>query len=156
MIVPQYLLWPINPSCALHKTFIMFSFFVCSLFLLTIPGSLFPSYSETNNNNTLSLNQDTGSSTNDSPSSKDNTSGVHYVFKFKWGSFGQGNDQFRRPHDIAFDSQGNVFVTDRDNNNVQKFTHNGTLSRHGDQLDLLMGNSRSHTASESTPKIIFT
>jgi len=112
----------------MHKTPIIFSFFVFSLFLLTIPGSLFPSYSQTNNNNnTLSLNRDIGSSTKGGPLSMANTSGVHYVFKFKWGSFGQGNDQFRRPHDIAFDSQGNVFVTDRDNNNVQKFTHNGTV-----------------------------
>jgi len=50
-----------------------------------------------------------------------------YVFKFKWGSLGTGDDQFRRPHDIAFDSYGFVYVTDRDNNNVQKFTHNGTF-----------------------------
>jgi hypothetical protein len=32
-----------------------------------------------------------------------------------------------RPHDIAFDSKGNVYVSGRDNNNIQKFTHNGTF-----------------------------
>jgi DNA-binding beta-propeller fold protein YncE len=32
-----------------------------------------------------------------------------------------------RPHDIAFDSKGNVYVSGRDNNNIQKFTHDGTF-----------------------------
>jgi len=48
-----------------------------------------------------------------------------YSFAFKWGSLGLGNGQFVRPHDVGFDSQGNVYVTDRDLNNIQKFTHDG-------------------------------
>jgi DNA-binding beta-propeller fold protein YncE len=50
-----------------------------------------------------------------------------YTFIEKWGSFGTGPGQFNRPHDIAFDSRGDVYVTDRDNNRVQKFTPNGTF-----------------------------
>ena len=49
----------------------------------------------------------------------------HYSFAFKWGSKGEGNSQFERPHDIEFDSSGNAYVTDRDLHNVQKFTHDG-------------------------------
>ena len=46
-----------------------------------------------------------------------NSSALHFKFKFKWGSKGTGNDQFQRPHDVAFDSKGFVYVTDRENNN---------------------------------------
>jgi DNA-binding beta-propeller fold protein YncE len=45
-----------------------------------------------------------------------------YSFAFKWGSNGTGNGQFLRPHDIEFDSKGNVYVSDRDRNDIQKFT----------------------------------
>ena len=48
-----------------------------------------------------------------------------YSFAFKWGSNGTGDGQFMRPHGIDFDSKGNVYVTDRDLNNVQKFTSDG-------------------------------
>ena len=56
-----------------------------------------------------------------------NSSALQFKFKFKWGSKGTGNDQFRRPHDVAFDSKSFVYATDRENNNTQKFTHNGTF-----------------------------
>jgi DNA-binding beta-propeller fold protein YncE len=48
-----------------------------------------------------------------------------YSFAFKWGSEGNGSSQFMRPHDIDFDSIGNIYVSDRELNNIQKFTHDG-------------------------------
>jgi len=50
-----------------------------------------------------------------------------YSFAFKWGSNGTGNGQFLRPHDVEFDSKGNVYVSDRDRNDIQKFYPNGTF-----------------------------
>lgn len=55
------------------------------------------------------------------------TSVLHFRFAFKWGTKGTGDSQFIRPHDVAFDSLGSVYVSERENDNVQKFTHNGTF-----------------------------
>ena len=43
------------------------------------------------------------------------------------GTHGTGDGQFTHPHGVAADSKGNVFVSDRDNANIQKFTSNGTF-----------------------------
>lgn len=48
-----------------------------------------------------------------------------YFFSFKWGSLGPDSGQFMRPHDIEFDSLGNIYISDRGLNNIQKFTHDG-------------------------------
>ena len=50
-------------------------------------------------------------------------------FITKWGSYGTGDGQFRDPEHLAVDSDGNVYVTDKDNNNIQVFKpvkNNGT------------------------------
>ena len=49
------------------------------------------------------------------------------MFVTKWGSSGSGNGQFGRPHGIAVASDGSVYVADRDNHRVQKFTSEGVF-----------------------------
>ena len=58
---------------------------------------------------------------------KDELSPIKYCFNFKWGSQGTADGQFLRPHDVNFDSKGYVYVSDRDRNDIQKFTPNGTF-----------------------------
>ena len=43
----------------------------------------------------------------------------------EWGSSGTGPGQFGMPHCLAMDSQGNLYVGDRDNNRIQVFTQDG-------------------------------
>lgn len=42
-------------------------------------------------------------------------------FITKFGSFGNGPGQFRDPEHLAIDHDGNVYVSDRKNNDIQKF-----------------------------------
>jgi DNA-binding beta-propeller fold protein YncE len=49
------------------------------------------------------------------------------VFSFKWGSQGSGDGQFDQPVGIAIDSAGDVYVTDQNNNRVQKFDRDGNF-----------------------------
>ena len=42
-------------------------------------------------------------------------------FITKWGSYGTGNGQFKDPEHLAVDSQGFVYVSDKDHNNIQVF-----------------------------------
>jgi len=57
------------------------------------------------------------------------TPGLKYTYSYKFGTHGSGNGQFLNPHDVAFDSTGNVYVTDRDRNDIQVFTHTGQFIR---------------------------
>lgn len=45
----------------------------------------------------------------------------------KWGGAGSGPGQFSSPQDVAVDESGNVFVLDRLNARVQRFTADGTF-----------------------------
>ena len=44
-----------------------------------------------------------------------------------WGTTGSGPGEFLVPHALAMDSQGRIFVADRDNNRIQIFDQEGTF-----------------------------
>ena len=46
---------------------------------------------------------------------------------FEWGELGQEQGEFRIPHGIDLDKQGNVYVADRENNRIQKFDSIGNF-----------------------------
>ncbi len=50
---------------------------------------------------------------------------MHYVSQF--GSYGTTSGKFMSPASISVDSTGNIFVSDRSNHRIQKFTSNGTF-----------------------------
>jgi len=53
-------------------------------------------------------------------------------FVMSFGTAGTGNGQFDHPTSIAFDSSGNIYVTDFANHRIQKFSSSGTyLSQFG-------------------------
>jgi hypothetical protein len=49
------------------------------------------------------------------------------AFKKEWGSKGAQQGQLSEPHTIAMDSQGRLFVGDRENNRIQIFTQDGKV-----------------------------
>ena len=44
-----------------------------------------------------------------------------------WGSYGSEPGQFRLPHNLQVDRQGNVYVADRSNRRIQKYDSEGNL-----------------------------
>ena len=48
-------------------------------------------------------------------------------FILSWGMTGSGPGEFLVPHALAIDSQGRIFVGDRDNNRIQIFDQDGEL-----------------------------
>jgi DNA-binding beta-propeller fold protein YncE len=46
-----------------------------------------------------------------------------------WGKKGTGDGEFNTPHAVRFDSKGNLFVGDRENDRVQVFDQNGKFLR---------------------------
>ncbi|HET7644198.1 MAG TPA: hypothetical protein VFK40_11860, partial [Nitrososphaeraceae archaeon] len=49
-------------------------------------------------------------------------------FITKWGSFGKDDGQFQDPEHLAVDSEGNVYVSDRKRDDIQKFMPIGSSS----------------------------
>jgi DNA-binding beta-propeller fold protein YncE len=50
-------------------------------------------------------------------------------FLTKWGSTGAAERQFDNPWGVALDAEGNVYVSDTENNRIQKFNRNGAFLR---------------------------
>ena len=51
-----------------------------------------------------------------------------YVLIKEWGSEGEDDGQFIRPHDLDFSpSEDKLYIVDRDNNRIQVFDKNGTF-----------------------------
>jgi DNA-binding beta-propeller fold protein YncE len=50
-----------------------------------------------------------------------------YMFLRKWGSKGNGDGQFNFPTGIAVDNSGNLYVADKENHRVQKFSSESTF-----------------------------
>jgi DNA-binding beta-propeller fold protein YncE len=50
-------------------------------------------------------------------------------YLLEWGRRGTGPGEFGLPHNVVVDAQGQVYVTDRDNQRIQIFDANGTFLR---------------------------
>jgi RHS repeat-associated protein len=50
-----------------------------------------------------------------------------YIYRSTFGSLGSGNGQVSKPHGIAIDKEGNVWVSDTENNRVEEFSSGGTF-----------------------------
>ena len=50
-----------------------------------------------------------------------------YVYRSTFGSLGSGNGQVSKPGGIALDKEGNVWVSDTENNRVEEFSSGGTF-----------------------------
>lgn len=55
--------------------------------------------------------------------------GNNYKMKYKFGSKGTGDGQFIDPHDVTFDKDDNIYIPDRERNDIQVFTHDGKFIR---------------------------
>ncbi|MEK7630504.1 MAG: 6-bladed beta-propeller [Patescibacteria group bacterium] len=55
------------------------------------------------------------------------TAGCQYTFVTKWGTLGSGDGQLNGAYHLAVDAADNVYVTERENFRVQKFTSDGVF-----------------------------
>ena len=55
------------------------------------------------------------------------TEGDTYTEVLRWGTQGHGDGQFYYPISVTVDSDGNIYVTNSEDDRVQKFTNDGTF-----------------------------
>jgi DNA-binding beta-propeller fold protein YncE len=74
-----------------------------------------------------------------------------YEYVLEWGGFGIGPGQLKEPGPLDIDSQGYVYVGDRENHRIQKFTSQGEYilewgekGRENGQFDWLVGIAIDH------------
>ena len=80
------------------------------------------------------ISSEVGSVLPDTPDISSESSSESYVFVTKWGNFGSGDGQFSVPYGVVVDTSGNVYVTEIENNRIQKFNSSGTfLAKWGTQ-----------------------
>jgi tripartite motif-containing protein 71 len=71
---------------------------------------------------------DSSSSGNVSSASSSFANATTYNLAYEWGSYGDEDGQFARPHDLDFSpSEDKLYIVDRDNNRIQVFDKNGTF-----------------------------
>jgi tripartite motif-containing protein 71 len=71
---------------------------------------------------------DASSSENQSDAGSSFANATRYNLAYEWGSEGDRDGQFVRPHDLDFSpSEDKLYIVDRDNNRIQVFNKNGTF-----------------------------
>jgi DNA-binding beta-propeller fold protein YncE len=83
-------------------------------------------------NDTFNLPTDVGFAPNGDVYVSDGYGGARVVkfsrdgkYLLQWGRRGNGPGEFMLPHNVVVDSQGRVYVTDRDNQRIEVFDANG-------------------------------
>jgi hypothetical protein len=92
---------------------------------------------------TMITNSGTGS---ESPQKNNENTQIDYSLIRKWGSNGTGDGQFVRPHDIAFDSKGYVYLSDGNWTTYRSLLTMVSSLKSGDLKAQVMGNLTFHIA----------
>jgi len=75
------------------------------------------------------------------------------VYQNSWGRRGVQPGEFRGPRGIAVDAEGLLYVTDLENNRIQKFTQDGTSVRFWDGTFFLPVNQPAYVAVDANDRI---